>query len=140
MHPRSSRLREQEMPLSFAQERLWFFEQFEPGTATYNIPGAIRLVGVLDVHALERSFAEIVRRHESLRTVFSASNGRPIQTVLREMKIPSVTVDLQQLPADRRESALRELIKTEAALPFDITQGPLLRTTLAKLGRPSTFC
>ncbi|MCM3623871.1 amino acid adenylation domain-containing protein [Brevibacillus borstelensis] len=126
--------REQEMPLSFAQERLWFFEQFEPGTATYNIPGAIRLVGVLDVHALERSFAEIVRRHESLRTVFSASNGRPIQTVLREMKIPLVTVDLQQLPADRRESALRELIKTEAALPFDITQGPLLRTTLAKLG------
>ena len=67
--------RDQELPLSHAQQRLWFLDQLEPGSATYNIPGAVRLKGRLDVEALERTLNEVVRRHEALRTTFVAVNG-----------------------------------------------------------------
>src|ERR1041385_3498467 len=71
------RAKTEALPLSFAQQRLWFLDQWEPGTAFYNLPSAVRLRGQLDVTALARSFAEVVRRHESLRTTFIAVNGEP---------------------------------------------------------------
>src|ERR1051325_4542259 len=69
--------RDQALPLSFAQQRLWFLDRLGPERATYNVPMAIRLSGQLDVSALERAFGEIVRRHEALRTTFTVVDGQP---------------------------------------------------------------
>src|SRR5262249_20460746 len=73
--------RDGELPLSFAQQRLWFLDQLETGSSSYNMPAAVRLKGVLDADALEQSFREIVRRHETLRTTFRMVNGRPVQVI-----------------------------------------------------------
>src|SRR5437899_1892704 len=74
-----------DLPLSFAQERLWFFDQWEPGNPLYNVPGAVRLVGRVDVGALEAAFGELVRRHESLRTTFVSVDGRPVARVVDDL-------------------------------------------------------
>jgi natural product biosynthesis luciferase-like monooxygenase protein/amino acid adenylation domain-containing protein len=120
------------MPLSFAQERLWFLEQLAPGLATYNIPGAVRLSGDLDEAALVGALREIVRRHESLRTRFPESAGAPVQEIEPEIGKPLPVVDLASLPEAARRVELERRIGAEAALPFDLRQGPLLRLLLVR--------
>jgi amino acid adenylation domain-containing protein/non-ribosomal peptide synthase protein (TIGR01720 family) len=120
-------------PLSFAQERLWFFEQLEPGTAVYHIANAVRLAGRLDAAALARALGEIVRRHESLRTVFSSEAGTPVQIVLPELAVELPVTDLSGLaPAERAAEAVR-LSDEESRRPFDFARGPLLRCRLLRL-------
>ncbi len=121
----------QAFPLSFAQERIWFLDQLYPGNSGYNMPTAVRLRGRLDVAALEQSFNEIVRRHEALRTSFSAVDGRPVQMVAPSLVVPLPVVDLSDR-ADALDEAHRLAVE-EAQLPFDLSAGPLLRTTLLRL-------
>ena len=120
-------------PLSFAQERLWFLEQLEPGNAVYNICRAARLKGALNVAALELSFREILGRHESLRTKFIAIDGRPLQVVTAEVILNIRTIELQQSPETKRDREIKQLITEEARRSFDLAQAPLLRVTLLRL-------
>ena len=125
--------RDQELPLSYAQQRLWFLDQLEPGSATYNLPGAVRLQGQLDVEALEHTFNEVVRRHESLRTTFVAVNGQPVQVIAPASQWPLPVLDLSELPEEQRETEARLLAQAEAAQPFDLSMGPLVRVQLLRL-------
>ncbi|MGD2146473.1 MAG: condensation domain-containing protein, partial [Anaerolineae bacterium] len=121
-------------PTSFAQERLWFLDQLVPAIPVYNIPAALRFEGMLDVEALARSLNEIVARHESLRTTFSAVDGQPLQVVSPSMSIPLPMVDLSSLSEGDREAEARRLAGEEARRPFDLAEGPLLRAGLLRLG------
>ncbi|MCP4663456.1 MAG: AMP-binding protein, partial [bacterium] len=125
--------RDQELPLSFAQQRLWFLDQFEPGSPAYNIPAAVRLGGAVAPALLERIFNEVVRRHEALRTTFTATAGRPRQVIAEELDLPLPVVELDRLPAAAREAEARRLVAEEALCPFDLTAGPLVRFTLLRL-------
>ncbi|MCP4661158.1 MAG: amino acid adenylation domain-containing protein, partial [bacterium] len=126
--------REGELPLSFAQQRLWFLDQLEPGSPAYNLYGAYRLEGRVDATALAAGFHEIVRRHENLRTRFAAVDGKPRQIIDPPAPLPLPRVDLRALAEDRRAEELRRLAAGEARHPFDLARGPLLRTTLVELG------
>jgi amino acid adenylation domain-containing protein len=125
--------REQAIPLSFAQERLWFLDQLNPGSPSYNIPEAYRLVGPLKLAALEQSLNEIVRRHESLRTTFAWGDEHPVQIIAPELNLSLPVVDLSSLPEAEREVAVEHLAAEEARRPFDLARGPLLRTTVLRL-------
>ncbi|MCP4658111.1 MAG: amino acid adenylation domain-containing protein, partial [bacterium] len=126
--------REGPLPLSLAQERLWFLHRLEPESAVYNMPAAVRLRGELRLAALGRTFAEIVRRHEVLRTTFPAVAGRPSQRISGPESLPLPVVELAALePAAREREALR-LARTEARAPFDLARGPLLRIRVLRLG------
>jgi amino acid adenylation domain-containing protein len=120
------------LPLSFAQERLWFLDQLETGSAAYNLPVALKLSGALDVSALEASLAAIVRRHEALRTIFRTGAEGPEQVIARETPLALPVVDLGALPAPVGEYAARRLVMAEAARPFDLARGPLLRALLLR--------
>jgi amino acid adenylation domain-containing protein len=122
------------LPLSFAQQRLWFLDQLEPLSAAYNIPAAVRLEGRLDVPALERTVNEIVRRHEVLRTVFTTHAGQPRQIVREHRPEPFVLEDLSALPEAERGAEASARIESEARRPFDLARGPLLRSSLLRLG------
>jgi amino acid adenylation domain-containing protein len=130
--------RDRELPLSFAQQRLWFLDRLQPGTATFNLPAPLRLSGSLDVAALGRALEEIVRRHESLRTRFGEREGRGYQEVQPPAAVPLPRIDLSALPETSREPEARKWTDLEARLPFDLARGPLLRTTLIELG-PGEF-
>ncbi len=119
--------RDRPLPLSFAQQRLWFIEQMAPGNPAYHIPVALRLRGRLDVAALEDSFSELVRRHEALRTSFVSIDGEPQQSIHAPQPMP-----IPLLEADGDE-ALEQIIDEQVRLPFDLTEGPLLRLTLVRL-------
>ena len=121
------------LPASFAQQRLWFLDQLEPGQATYNLPIAVRLKGELDLAVLGQAFDALVRRHESLRTTFDAVDGRPIQVIAPELPVDLPVDDLTHLPAAERELAALRRLKDEARRPFDLAAGPLVRVALAKL-------
>src|SRR3989442_179629 len=118
------------LPLSFAQQRLWFLDRLEPGCAFYNIPAAIRLRGRLDPDALRRTLNEIVRRHEALRTTFKSIGGEPVQIIAPALDLALPVVDLQSLPSEDREAEARRLARDEAAVLFDLERGPLVRGTL----------
>ncbi|HEX8695435.1 MAG TPA: amino acid adenylation domain-containing protein, partial [Longimicrobium sp.] len=119
------------LPLSFAQERLWFIDRLEPGSTTYNLPMAWRLGGALDEAALERSLSEIVRRHEALRTVFSeAADGSPVQVIAPFGGFALPVEDLSGLG----EAAVRRRAGEEARRAFDLSAGPLFRAALLRLG------
>ncbi|HEU4561817.1 MAG TPA: amino acid adenylation domain-containing protein [Longimicrobium sp.] len=122
------------LPLSFSQQRLWFIDQLQPGSAAYNLPYALRLRGPVNADALERSLAEIVRRHESLRTRFVSVDGQPAQVIDPAGPVRLARVELSDRPDDEREAALRALVTEEALRPFDLAAGPLLRSTLVRLG------
>ena len=125
--------RDGELPLSFAQQRLWFLDQLTPGQALYNIPGAFRLTGDLDQQALEKSLREIVRRHESLRTTFGAKAGKPYQIIHNDIKLPLEHFDISALPAEEREAAIRQLAEKAARTAFDLAAGPLFLVHLVKV-------
>ena len=125
--------REQPLPLSFAQQRLWFLDQLEPANPLYNTPGALRLSGRLDVPALERALSEIVRRHETLRTTFPVVDGNPVQIISAPRPLTIPLVDLSSLDEAEREREAQRLINAEARRPFDLSHGPLLRVTLLRL-------
>ena len=120
--------------LSFAQQRLWFFNQLDPDNPAYNIPAAGRLKGPLNLAALEQCLNEIVKRHESLRTTFGKVDGRPTQVIAPTLTIKLPVVDLRELPASERETEVRRLVTAEAQRPFDLSQGPLIRGTVLRLG------
>ncbi|UFZ04832.1 non-ribosomal peptide synthase/polyketide synthase [Bradyrhizobium ontarionense] len=121
----------QRAPLSFAQARLWFLWRMDPGSSAYNMPVAIRLRGRLDVGALQRAINELVVRHAALRTVFRQEGGEPEQIVC-----PPISVELRRIDLDGpdREQQARQLLREQAAMPFDLEAGPLLRAALLMLG------
>src|SRR6185503_21203721 len=104
-------------PTSFAQQRLWFLDQLEPGTPLYNVNSAVRLQGALDAAALERSFAFMVQRHETLRTTFELQDGRPVQVI-------KPRVDLVVEKSAAAEEILNDLLEEEALKPFNLASGP----------------
>jgi amino acid adenylation domain-containing protein/non-ribosomal peptide synthase protein (TIGR01720 family) len=120
-------------PASYAQRRMWFLDQFEPNSPFYNIPIALRLRGRLDAAALDRALAEIVRRHESLRTVFAVEDGRPMQVIAPAGGIAMPIHDLESLSERDREAAVTRLAAEEARRPFNLATGPLVRAQLLKL-------
>jgi len=121
------------LPLSFAQQRLWFLDQLEPGSAVYNVPAAVRLEGELQVRALEETLSEVVRRHEVLRTSFAVVQGEPVQVIgaAAELRLP--LIDLRELPESEREAEAERLARAEAERPFELGRGPLLRASLVQL-------
>ena len=122
------------LPLSFAQQRLWFLDQLEPNSPFYNVPMAIRLTGVLDSDAMEKALEGVVARHESLRTTFQLQDGQPIQVVSPALSLPLAKVDLSCLPEAECEDELRRLVGEEAQRPFNLSAGPLFRSLLLTLG------
>ena len=126
--------RDQEICLSFAQQRLWFLDQLGPGKATYNIPGALRLRGPLDAEILEQSLREIVRRHEALRTTFSIVGPEPVQLISPASGFLLSRKDLSHLSKEQCEQEALRLASEEARSPFDLASGPLFRATLIDLG------
>ena|GEM_PF-1264499 len=122
------------VPASFAQRRLWFLEQMDGSGGAYNMPGAFRLKGDLDIAALETAFAAIVRRHAALRTRFVERDGEPMQEILPPAPVPIVQEDLSQLPPAAREMEVQRRMHGEAQEPFDLGQGPLIRVRLLRLG------
>ena len=120
-------------PVSSGQQRLWFLEQFQPGSPLYNIPIAARLEGPLDAAVLEQAVNQIIRRHEILRTRFDLHNGEPVQIVAPALTLKLPVVDLQAQPQDGRETEARRLSAEEARLPFDLKRLPLLRVKLLRL-------
>ena len=125
-----------DLPLSFSQERLWFLTQLDPESPGYNMPAAVGLEGALDVPAMARSFAEVRRRHEVLRTVFPAVQGRPTPRVVPAEEASALPViDLSGLPEEIREEERRRLSLEEGRRFFDLARGPMLRTSLLRLGR-----
>jgi amino acid adenylation domain-containing protein len=126
--------RDGELPLSFAQQRMWLFEQLSGENASFHIPLGVRLRGALNVAALEQTFGEIIRRHESLRTVFPAAGDRPLQVIRPPYTLTLPIVDLSGLPEAGREGEAARLAQAEALRPFDLAEGPLLRIVLVRLG------
>ena len=122
------------LPLSFAQERLWFLDQYEPDKPFYNVPFGLRLSGPLNVAALGQSLNEIIRRHETLRTTFSMLEGEPVQMIAAPADRFLEAVDLSDRSVSEREDEARRLAQDEARRPFDLAQGPLFRATLIRLG------
>jgi amino acid adenylation domain-containing protein len=126
--------RDQALQLSFAQERLWFMAQLEPDSPAYNVPTPLRLEGPLDAAALRRSLSEVVRRHEVLRTSFSARGGEVVQVIAAPEEVALPVVDLGGLGEEAVSRELGRLARGEALRPFDLARGPILRVTLVRLG------
>ncbi|HEX6911460.1 MAG TPA: amino acid adenylation domain-containing protein, partial [Longimicrobium sp.] len=122
------------LPLSFAQERLWFLARLEPESTVYNLPAALRLRGPLDTGALERALGGVVRRHEALRTTFDQADGAPLQVVAPFAGFSLPVDDLSVIRADAREREAARRAADEAARPFDLAAGPLFRARLLRLG------
>jgi len=123
----------QPLPLSFAQQRLWLIHDLAPDSDNYNIPLSLRLRGALDAAALERSMAEIVRRHESLRTVFKANDGQPRQEIQPPRPVSVPVLDLSDLPESTRLTEAKRAIAADAAAPYTLARGPLYRAALLRL-------
>jgi len=126
--PRSARL-----PLSFAQKRLWLLDLLIPGNTAYNISGAARLKGDLDIGVLERSLNEVIRRHESLRTTFVSEEGQPRQLISSQLTLSLPIHDVQALTQERREEIVQQQALVAAKEPFDLAHGPLIRTQVLRL-------
>ncbi|HEU0077009.1 MAG TPA: amino acid adenylation domain-containing protein, partial [Longimicrobiaceae bacterium] len=133
--------REGPLPLSLAPQRLWVVDRLEPGSSAYNMPYALRLRGVLDLRALRGSIGGLVRRHEALRTTFAEHEGVPVQVIHPAAPVPLPVLDLGALREAERERRAQRLAGAEAMRPFDLTRGPLLRSTLLRLsGEDHVLC
>src|SRR5258707_9629198 len=117
-------------PLSFEQQRLWFFHQLEPQLPLYNVPLVHQLNGELDSAALEQSLNDVIRRHEVLRTTFGMVDGQPVQVIHPELSIELPVVDLRMLSLSEREREIARWIEEEALYSFNLANGPLLRAWL----------
>lgn len=124
---------QQEYPMSFAQERMWFLYQWDPSSPSYNMPAAVRFVGKLKPEVMQRSLNEIIRRHEVLRAAFVTENERPKQIVLPELAYEIPVIDLSHLSREEQEAQATRLATEDAQKPFDISQPPLLRASLIRL-------
>ena len=120
-------------PLSFAQERLWFLDQFQPNNAVYNIPLELRLKGELDAAVLRRCLDELVRRHETLRSRFDSVEGRPVQVIEPAVALEMPMTDLSSLAPGRRDAEVDRLRAEEAVRPFDLRRDLMLRVHLLRL-------
>ncbi len=127
--------REDGLPLSFAQQRLWFLHQLEPESAGYNSPLVVRLSGSLHVGALKRSFQTLVDRHETLRTSFPSQDGSPKQVIATDFRLPWREENIAGIPESERETTAQAFVKTEVARAFDLGKGPLIRLFLLHLGQ-----
>jgi amino acid adenylation domain-containing protein len=125
--------REPEMPLSFAQERMWFFERLASGTSAFNIALGVRFNGPLNVSALEQTFGEIIRRHEPLRSVFRESNRKPVQIIQPPPRFKLPIADLSSVAPEEREREAARLAREETPRPFDLAHGPLVRPTALRM-------
>jgi len=127
------------LPLSFAQERLWVLQQMAPDSTTYNLPEAVRLVGEIDISALEQGLNEILRRHEILRATFQQDGEAAVQKIgdLQPFKLP--VIDLKSLPEAEREPKAQQLLTQEAQRPFDLEKDLLLRASVVELDAQNRF-
>ena len=125
--------RNQNLPLSWNQQRLWFLAQLEPNSPVYNEPFTIRFPGAIDVDALSKALNEIIKRHESLRERFIMIDSQPVQAIDPPSTFKLAVVDIRQLPQDQREAEALRLATSESKQIFDLTSGPLLRATLMQL-------
>jgi amino acid adenylation domain-containing protein len=125
--------REGELPLSYPQQRMWFFEQLARGSAAFNIALGVRLKGRVNVMALEQTFGEIMRRHEALRTVFPAVNDQPVQIIQSPPVFQLPVIDLSRLGVEEREREANRVADKETLRCFDLGIGPLVRPTLLSL-------
>jgi Condensation domain/Phosphopantetheine attachment site/AMP-binding enzyme C-terminal domain len=125
--------RDGELPLSYSQHRMWFYEHFAGESASFHIPMGVRLKGHLNRAALEQTFGEIIRRHESLRTVFVAVDDRPTQVIQPPTRFHLPVVDLSRLSNEERELQAARLAQQETLRRFDLAKGPLVRPTLMHL-------
>lgn len=128
--PRHAR---KEAPLSFAQQRLWFLDQFYPRSCAYNVPRVFRLSGTLDVDVLQHALDALVERHEMLRTTFKLVNEEPVQSIGPARAVPLRIVDLASFPAADRESQAHAMVKAEVQRPFNLSSDLMLRATLLRL-------
>ncbi|WP_323739313.1 non-ribosomal peptide synthetase, partial [Candidatus Trichorickettsia mobilis] len=124
--------KERFIPLSFAQQRLWFLDQMLSGSAIYNIPIALSLSGSLDINAFEQSLNFLLERHESLRTIFPNNYGKPYQVILPNLyiNIANNTIDLSHLKEAEQQAKVDNLVESEASFVFNLTEGPLIRVKL----------
>lgn len=125
--------RDQEIPLSFAQQRLWFLDQLQPNSPFYNIPIALRAIGNLKISALKQSINHVVQRHETLRTSFKGSKGKPYQIISDQAGIKIDIIDLTQISKVDQELKVQHLATEEAIQRFDLSSGPLLRVCIIRL-------
>jgi len=132
--PLAAQTRPEWLPLSHAQERLWFIDRLEGTSAEYNMPEALRLLGDLNLEALERTINVIVERHENLRTHFAEVDGMPVQMIRPELRIAVPVADLSRLTGRDQEHEVDEAVCYESSHPFDLSRGPLLRMRLLRLG------
>ncbi len=125
--------RERDIPLSFAQQRLWFLHQLDPTNPVYTIPYVLRLTGTFDSAALERSIQQVVARHETLRTRFATRNGQPVQRIVPAVAVSLHVVDVRHQSEREREAAATQHITAQVAQPFDLEQDVLLRVSLLRV-------
>ncbi|MBJ2279965.1 non-ribosomal peptide synthetase [Pseudomonas sp. MF6767] len=126
--------RQEDLPQSLAQNRLWITWQLDPHSSAYTIPGALHLRGELDEDALRHSFQQLIQRHEALRTRFCERDGQAFQRVEATADFELPIIDLSDLPNTEREARAQEVREDQARSPFDLEKGPLLRVTLVRLG------
>jgi amino acid adenylation domain-containing protein len=119
--------------LSFGQQRLWVIDQLTPGNPFYNVSMPARITGKLDVPLFGRCINEVIRRRESLRTIFTTENEEPVQVILPKLELTVQTIDLRDLSGEEQEKEIKRLAFEDATKPFDLKTGPLLRTTLLYL-------
>jgi len=124
---------ERTLPISYAQQRLWFYDQLVPGSALYNIPAFLQIQGPLQLDLLNRALSQVVERHEALRTTFADVDGEAIQVIAAPQEIQIPVIDLREYPADRKQEELRVLADSEITTPFDLQAGPLMRARLVQL-------
>jgi tyrocidine synthetase-3 len=125
--------KQENIPLSFSQERLWFLQQLDQESRAYHVPRALRIRGRLDITLFERTFTEIIRRHEILRTVFPISEGRPGQRVMPPFDFKIPLIDWSGRSEEEQRRSLEAFIVEEGRREFDFEQGPMLRVTALRL-------
>ena len=125
--------RDQDLPLSFAQQRLWVLDQMEPNNPLYNIPRRTRMRGTLNLEAFSQALNGILQRHESQRTTFAVKDGEPVQVIAPTLELDIALRDLTDCPEEARLLEAARLAEAEALIPFDLAKGPLVRATLVKI-------
>ena len=129
----------EELPLSYAQQRLWFLDQLEPNSPFYNIPLALRLEGTLKIDVLEKSLQEIIQRHEALRTNFLTLDGNPVQIIKPESNWKLTIVNGKESKNYQEENALKQWLEIHSHQPFDLANESLIRATLLELSDTEHF-